>query len=269
MNAPLIDTHCHLDFDSFDADRAEVLGRALAAGVTAIVVPALDLDNLDAVLALAESHRAVFAAVGVHPNSTADWSDDWLDTLSAAARHPKVVAIGEIGLDYYWDKSPATVQRIAFERQLSLAAELDLPVIIHNREATADVLDTLANSALARRERAGVLHSFSADWAAAEVALGLGFHVGITGPVTFKKAEELQQIAGRLPLDRLLIETDAPFLTPHPHRGRRNEPGYVRYVAEAIAALRNVPPETIAHQTTANATRLFRLPPSQQAPAVE
>jgi TatD DNase family protein len=269
MNAPLIDTHCHLDFDSFDADRDEVLARALAAGVMAIVVPALDLGNLDAVLALADSHSAVFAAVGVHPNSTADWSDDWLDTLRAAARHPKVVAIGEIGLDYHWDKSPAAVQRRALEGQLSLAAELDLPVIIHNREATADVLDALGNSALTGRERAGVLHSFSADWAAAEIALGLGFHVGITGPVTFKKAEELQQIARRLPLDRLLIETDAPFLTPHPHRGQRNEPGYVRYVAEAIAALRDVPPESIAQQTTTNAERLFRLPSRPQAPVVE
>lgn len=256
----LVDTHCHLDFESFDADRDGVIARARAAGVGAIVVPALDLTNIPAVLALAERYEEVYAGVGVHPNSTAGWTDDWLGQVRDAARHPKVVAIGEIGLDYHWDKSPAAIQRVAFEQQLALAAELELPVIIHNREATDDVLTVLGSSPLTGRERAGVLHSFSADWPAAERALSLGFNIGITGPVTFKKAYELRTIAAQVPAGRLLIETDAPFLTPHPHRGRRNEPAYVRFVAETIAAIRGVGYDALAAQTTANAARLFRLP---------
>lgn len=266
--AALVDTHCHLDFESFDADREAVVKAARAVGVTAIIVPALDLDNIPAVLSLTEQYDDVYAAVGVHPNSTAAWSDGWLDRVREAAQHPRVVAIGEIGLDYHWDKSPAPVQHTAFAQQLALAAEMDLPVIIHNREATDDVLGLLRASALAGRERAGVMHSFSAGWAAAEQALKLGFHIGITGPVTFKRADELRNIAAEVPLSRLLIETDAPFLTPHPYRGRRNEPGYVRFVAEAIASERSLPVSAVAAQTTANAVRLFRLPIAIDAPSV-
>lgn len=257
----LVDTHCHLDFESFDADRVAVIERAWAAGVRAIIVPALDLDNVDAVLTLTERYEGVYAAVGVHPNSTADWSAGWLDAVRRAAEHPGVVAIGEIGLDYYWDKSPLPMQHTAFAQQLALAAELDLPVIIHNRDATDDVLTLLGESALAGRDRAGVMHSFSADWPAAERALALGFYIGITGPVTFKKADTLRAIAAQVPLDRLLIETDAPFLTPEPNRGRRNEPAYVRHVAEAIASVRNVGYEVLATHTSTNAARLFGLSP--------
>lgn len=255
----LVDSHCHLDFEAFDEDREAVVARARAAGVSAMVVPALDLGNLAAVLALAERYDEVFAAVGVHPNSAAEWDDSWLDALRAATTHPKVVAIGEIGLDYYWDNSPPAVQQRAFDQQLGLAAELGLPVVVHNREASADVLAALTRSALAGRENAGVLHSFSGDWPMAEAALALGFYIGFTGPVTFKKADELRQLAGMVPLSRLLIETDAPFLTPHPYRGKRNEPAYVGYVAEAIAAVRGLAPEELANETTANALRLFGL----------
>ena len=256
----LIDSHCHLDFDAFDDDRDSVVDRSREAGVAAIVVPALDLSNLNAVIALTDHYPGVYAAVGVHPNSTADWDDSWLTQVRLAAQHPKVVAIGEIGLDYYWDNSPAAVQRPAFASQLELAAELDLPVIVHNREASDDVLAALAGSALAGRDRAGVLHSFSGDWLMAEAVLDLGFYIGITGPVTFKKAEDLRDLAARVPLDRLLIETDAPFLTPHPFRGKRNEPAYVRYMAEAIAAVRGLEPDELAQATTENAVRLFGLP---------
>jgi TatD DNase family protein len=253
----LVDTHCHLDFDKFDEDRDAIVQRAAEHGVTRIVVPAIDLQNCEAVLQLAERYDGVLAAVGIHPNSTAVLPQNWLEIIRKYAQHPKVVAVGEIGLDYYWDDSPKDVQHEALRRQLALAAELDLPVIIHNREASGDVIRLLAESPLAGRERPGVLHSFSADWATAQAALDMGFYLGFTGPVTFKKAEELREIAARMPLDKILVETDAPYLTPHPYRGKQNEPGYVRFVAEKIAEVRGMETAVFAAQTTLNAEYLF------------
>lgn len=253
----LVDTHCHLDFERFDEDREAVVARAAAAGVQAIIVPALDLDNAQAVLQLTEQYPRVFAAVGVHPNSAAGWQDEWIDSLRGLAQREKVVAVGEIGLDYYWDKTPAGTQQQAFAAQLRLAAELELPVIVHNREASEDVLRLLAASPLAGRERPGVLHSFSASWQTAEIALGMGFYLGFTGPLTFKKADELRGIAARAPADRLLVETDAPFLAPQPRRGKRNEPANVRFVAQKLAEVRGVEAALMAEVTTANAARLF------------
>ncbi len=253
----LIDTHCHLDFELFDDDRDAVVQRAVEAGVGQIVVPALDLDNCRTVLALAEKYEGVFAAVGIHPNSSAGWQDSWIGVLRDLARHPKVVAIGEIGLDYYWDKSPKVVQHRAFGLQLELAAELRLPVIVHNRESSADVIKFLSESPLAGGENPGVLHSFSGDWQTAVAALDLGFYLGFTGPVTFNKADELREIAAKVPAERLLVETDAPFLTPHPYRGKRNEPAYVAYVAKGLAQARGVETAVLAQQTTVNARRLF------------
>lgn len=234
--------------------------RAAEAGVGRLIVPAIDLDNTRAVLALAERFEGIYAAVGVHPNSAAGRQDDWLDELRDFARHRKVVAIGEIGLDYYWDKTPPDIQRRAFFLQLALAAELALPVIIHNREASTDVIEQLADSPLKGSERPGVLHSFSGDWAMAEAALEMGFYLGFTGPLTYKNADQLREIAARVPLDRILIETDSPYLTPQPFRGRRNEPAYVRLVAERLAELRGQSLEDIARITTANAERLFNIP---------
>jgi TatD DNase family protein len=253
----LVDTHCHLDWGSFDDDRDAVIERALAVGVTRIIVPAIDLENGETVLRLAEQYDAVYAAVGVHPNSTADWQDGWLAQIRAWAAHEKVVAIGEIGLDYYWDKSPLAVQQHAFTQQLALAVELGLPVIVHNREASADVLRLLAASPLAGRAEPGVLHSFAGDEATAVAALNMGYYLGFTGPITYKKADDLRQIARRVPADRLLVETDAPFLPPTPHRGKRNEPAYVAYVAERLAAERGVDTAVLYAQTSANAYRLF------------
>ncbi|MCA9957088.1 MAG: TatD family hydrolase, partial [Anaerolineales bacterium] len=199
----LIDTHCHLDFERFDEDRDAIVQRAAEAGVTQIIVPALDLDNCRTVLALTEKYEGVFAAVGIHPNSSAEWQDSWIGVLRDLAQHPKVVAIGEIGLDYYWDDAPHDVQHEALAQQLELAAELNLPVIIHNRDSSADVIRLLAASPLAGRENPGVLHSFSGDWAMAQAALEMGFYLGFTGPVTFKKADDLRDIVRRTPLDRL------------------------------------------------------------------
>ncbi|NLX11551.1 MAG: TatD family hydrolase [Chloroflexi bacterium] len=263
----LIDTHCHLDFDAFDGVRDEVVQRALDAGVTRIINPGTDLARSRAALGLADTYPGVYAAVGIHPNSTADFSSALLDEVRALAAHPKVIAIGEIGLDYHWDDSPPATQRRALEAQLMLAADLGLPVIIHNREAGDDVLDVLAEWVAtlpeSLRARPGVLHSFSAPPEIAERGLALGFYLGFTGSVTFKNADALRQIAARVPADRILIETDAPFLTPHPYRGRRpNEPAYVRFIAERLAALRVESDGDFAAQTTANAERLFALPAS-------
>lgn len=253
----LVDTHCHLDDEAFTRDIADVIKRAVAAGAGRIIVPAIGLENVQAVLALADRFPMVYAAVGIHPNSAAGWQDDRVAELRRLACHDKVVAIGEIGLDYYWDKTPIEVQHRALRQQLALAAELKLPVIIHNREASRDVLRLLADSPLAGREEPGVLHSFSGDWEVAETALTMGYYLGFTGPLTYKKADELREIAARAPLDRILIETDAPYLTPEPHRGRRNEPAYVRLVAERLAELRGLSLAEIGQTTTANSRRLF------------
>lgn len=255
----LVDTHCHLDFRTLVPDVETVVARAVAAGVSRMIIPALDLDSVRATLALAGRFAEIYAAVGVHPNSATGWRDEWIGELRTFARHEKVVAIGEIGLDYYWDKTPPEIQHRAFALQLQLAGELGLPVIVHNREASADTLRFLAASPLAGIDRPGVLHSFAGDWAFAEQILALGFYIGFTGPLTYKKADELRDVASRAPLDRILIETDSPYQTPEPHRGKRNEPAYVRLVAQRLAELRGLSLEDIARTTTINAERLFQL----------
>ena len=268
----LADTHCHLNFDSFDLDRAAVVGRAEQAGVNRILNPGIDVETSRAAVALAQVYQAVFAAVGVHPNDATGWSDETLDALHSLAAQPKVVAIGEIGLDYYWQRTERSVQIKVFEQQLDLAADLGLPVVIHVRDASPDdrramhdVLEILVEwqqhlvaHAPDLASRPGVLHSFSGDPDEAWRAVASQFCIGITGPVTFKKAEILRQVAAGLSADHLLIETDAPFLTPHPHRGERNEPAYVRFIAEKIAAVREMPYDSFAQITTDSAERLFR-----------
>lgn len=262
---PLIDTHCHVDFDRYDADRGAVLERAREAGVVAIVNPGVGVTNSAAVCDLAEQEPLIYAGVGVHPNDTANFDLTEIAVLRSLAERKQVVAVGEIGLDYYWDRSPKDVQARAFQAQLDLAAAMALPVIIHNREATADVVAMLADWAggLAAdhplQGRLGVLHSFSGTPDDAQQVADLGFYVGITGPVTFKKADMLREVVRVVPEDRLLIETDGPFLTPHPYRGKRNEPGYVQYVADRIAGVRTSTYAEVATQTAANAVRLFQL----------
>ena len=195
--------------------------------------------------------------MGIHPNSSAGWQGSWLDQVREFSKNAKVVAIGEIGLDYYWDESPKEIQHNAFSSQLNLAADLDFPVIVHNREASEDVIKLIAESRLNGRDRPGVLHSFSAEWDTAEAALEMGFYIGITGPVTFKKADDLRRIVAKLPLDRILVETDSPFLAPQQRRGKRNEPSYVTYIAEQIAVLHGLSIEEMSRITTANTKRLF------------
>lgn len=249
----LVDTHCHLDFDSYQDDLDEVFGRAKAAGVGRIVAPGIDLTSCRAVVALAQRYEMVVAAVGVHPNHAAGWQDGWLEEIRQLAEGKQVVAIGEIGLDYYRDHSPVNVQRQAFEAQIGLAVALDLPVIVHNREADDDVLDCLTRIGHGK----GVLHSFSSSWEVARAALDAGYYLGFTGPITFKKAETLRTVAGRAPLSRILVETDGPFLAPYPYRGKRNEPAHVRFVAERLAEVKGLSALTVAEETSANAVRLF------------
>jgi TatD DNase family protein len=264
----LIDSHCHLDLEQFDADRDQVWARAQAAGVRWLVVPGIDLAQNRQALALAERQPHWYTAVGVHPNSADSFDAGTAAALRELAAHDKVVAIGEIGLDYYWDKVPPEQQRRAFVQQLELAAELGLPVIIHSREANADVAavlrawvagDHFRASPLAQRPFAGVLHAFSGDLALAEEAYSWGFALSLGGPVTFRNAHALHALSPQLRLDRLMLETDAPYLTPHPLRGQRNEPAHLALVVEQLARLYAVTPAAVAAATTRVAQRFFQV----------
>jgi TatD DNase family protein len=280
----LTDTHCHLDFNKFDEDRDAVLQRAIEAGVERILIPALELESSKAVVRLANSHPILFAAVGFHPTDLDNWNEESVENLrglifphpnpSPSGRGDKIVAIGEIGLDYYWVKEPEKQarQRLVLKEQLQLAREAGLPVIIHMREAgdawfgqaSVDLLEILTEwqSGLAAEghplaEKPGVLHSFNGNLETAQKALEHHFYIGVTGPVTYKNAEEKRQIIRQLPLERLLIETDAPFLTPVPHRGKRNEPAFVVHIADTIAKIHMTTREQVARITSENANRLF------------
>lgn len=254
--APLIDTHAHLDHPRFDEDREAVIRRAWEAGFVAIVTIGSDLASSERAVALAEAHDGVFAAVGIHPHDASGATEAALERLRQLAAHPKVVAIGEIGLDYYYDYSPRPVQRDVFIRQLGLARETGLPFVIHNREADADVMAVLRDYGVGL---SGVLHAFTGDEAMAAECIERGYMLSAGGMVTFPKAEAVRDVIAEVPLSALLLETDAPYLTPVPLRGRRNEPAYTRYVAEFLARERRVSVEEVASTTTANAIRLFRL----------
>ncbi len=267
----LTDTHCHLDYNKFDSDREAVIQRAKDAGLVRILVPGLDSKSSKDAVRLAESNPMVYAAVGFHPTDLDKFTEKAFDQIRELAEHPKVVAVGEIGLDYYWVKEAKkrAFQREALERQLAFAEEIGKPVIIHMREendawsgqASIDLLVILAewheklNGPLA--EKPGVLHSFNGSLETAQKALDLNFYIGVTGPVTYKNAEEKRHIIRQLPLQRLLIETDAPFLTPVPHRGKRNEPAYVGHIADKIGEIHSKSPVEIAEITSVNAARLF------------
>ncbi len=260
----LVDTHCHLDFNSFDKDREQVISRARESGVQRILNPGINLISSAGAVRLAQEYPEVYAAVGVHPNDGLSWESDSISRLREMANNGKVVAIGEIGLDFYRDRTPRELQEKIFREQLNLAAELNLPVVIHSRDSFAEVLDILeewredmGDSKSGQTKYLGVLHSFSGDVELAKRALSLNFLIGVTGPVTFRNAEVLQDLVIRLSLQDLLIETDAPFLTPHPYRGKRNEPANVKLVAEKIAELHQQAYNTITEITAANSARLF------------
>ncbi len=263
--APLIDSHCHLNLPHFDEDRDEVVARARAAGVIAMVTQGVDVASSRQAVALAGRYPEVYAAVGIHPNDCADFRPAMLDEIRALAAHPKVVAIGEIGLDDYWKTVPLDQQVRVLRLQLDLAAELGLPVVIHDREThelimaelRAWVQERLPGTPLARRRWPGVLHSFSGDLAMAQEAYDLGFVLGLAGPVTFKNVRDLQALAAQLDPTRLMLETDSPYLTPHPYRGKRNEPARVKLTAEKLAELWERPFAEVASLTTTTAQRFF------------
>jgi len=250
----LADTHCHLDYAQFDGDRAAVMERARAAGVWRVLVPGTDLHSSRRAIALAEEYPEVRAAVGVHPTSTGDFSSETEAELRDLAQHPKVDAIGEIGIDLYWQIVPFITQQRALDAQLDLAASLGKPVIIHDRDAHAEVMAALRGPA----PKAGVvLHAFSGDAAMARAAVEAGYYLGVDGPLTYKKNDGLRAIFAAAPLERILIETDAPYLPPQAWRGKRNEPAYVQAVAAKLAEIREQPLEAVAAATSANAARLF------------
>lgn len=265
LSSSIVDTHCHLNFDVFDQDRDLVVERARKSGLIRILNPGIDFVTSKTALICAHQYPEVYAAVGIHPNSGMDWTNNSLSELRKLAGNNKIVAIGEIGLDYYRDQSPKDLQQSIFKQQLELAAELGLPVIIHNREASDDMLNILKEwhmilktSGMILADHPGVMHSFSGDPSFAKEMVSLNFKIGITGPVTFRNSQALRAVVVSLPLESLLIETDAPYLTPHPFRGKRNEPANVRIVAEKLAELKAVPLDKVAKITTAEADRLFR-----------
>ena len=285
----LTDTHCHLDYNKFDEDREAVLQRARDVGVGRILIPALDYESSLAAIGLAASHPSVYAAVGFHPTDLDKWHEasgqDLKNLLEVSSSEPperknapaiqnKIVAIGEIGLDYYWvqEIEKRAFQHEVLRQQLHLSEVANKPVIIHMREendawfgqASVDLLEILTEwqSGLAGKnhplaEKPGVLHSFNGNLETAHKAIELNFYIGVTGPVTYKNAEEKRNIIQQLPLDKLLIETDAPFLTPVPHRGKRNEPAFVAYIADKIAEIHNTTRAQVARVTSQNANRLF------------
>lgn len=250
----LIDTHCHLNFPAFTPDLPAVLERARQAGIKRLLVPGADLPTSRQAVELARRHPEVYAAVGVHPNSVAGFDAQTLRELRELARYHRVVAIGEIGIDLYWQTVPLAEQVAALRAQVQLAAELDLPVLIHDREAHEPVQTVLSEL---RPPRGGVLHAFSGDQALAEWAQTAGFYLGLGGPLTYKKNAALRAVFTAVPLERILLETDAPYLPPQMQRGQRNEPAYLRAVAEKLAELRQAPLETIAQVTSANAVNLL------------
>lgn len=253
----LFDTHVHLNADQFEEDLEQVIARAKDAGVERMVVVGFDEKTINKAIELVETYDFLYAAVGWHPVDAIDMTDEHLVWLEELAAHPKVVALGEMGLDYHWDKSPKDVQKEVFIKQIHLAKKVNLPIIIHNRDADQDIVEIL--EAEGAKDVGGIMHCFGGSVEIADRCLKMNFYISLGGPVTFKNAKRPKEVAKHVPMDKLLIETDCPYLAPHPNRGKRNEPGYVKLVAEEIAALREMSYEDVARQTTQNANVLFRL----------
>ncbi|WP_175615505.1 TatD family hydrolase [Piscibacillus halophilus] len=253
----LFDTHVHLNADQFMEDRDEVIQRALDTGVEHMVVVGFDRETIPLAIEIAEQYDFIYAAVGWHPVDAIDMTDEDLKWIEELCHHPKVVAIGEMGLDYHWDKSPHDVQKEVFRKQIQLAKKVNMPIIIHNREATEDIVHILKEENA--QECGGIMHCYNDVVDHAKECLDLGFYISLGGPVTFKNATDPKIVAEEVPLDRLLIETDCPFLAPHPNRGKRNEPAYVKLVAEKIAELKGISLDEVARYTTENAKKVFSI----------
>ncbi len=260
----LIDSHAHINLPTFDRDREQVFARAKQGGVRAIINIGLDVKSSRASLKLAKKYDDVFSTVGFHPHEASELKDEDLETLAELAKDKRVVAVGEIGLDFYRNLSPRPSQLEAFRKQLDLAIELSLPVVVHCRQADKEVFNILSDwvhsTLSAGRLRRGVIHCFSGDIEMALKYIEIGFYISLAGSVTYPSAGDLMQVAREIPLDRLLLETDAPFLAPQAYRGKRNEPAYVALIAEKVAQAREVPRETVANAAAKNTIELFNLP---------
>ncbi|WP_026866200.1 MULTISPECIES: TatD family hydrolase [Jeotgalicoccus] len=253
----LIDTHVHLNAEQYNEDLEAVIDRARDNGIEKMVVVGCDRESIERTMEMIDEYDDIYGVIGWHPVDAIDCTDDDLKWIEELSKHEKIVGIGETGLDYHWDKSPKDVQKELFRKQIALAKRVNLPIIIHNRESTADCVEILKEEDA--HEVGGIMHAFSADERTADEIIAMNFYVSLGGPVTFKNAQLPKDIAVHVPLDRLLVETDAPYLTPHPYRGKRNEPAHVKLVAEKIAELRNISYEALGQATTENAERLFNL----------
>jgi TatD DNase family protein len=261
----LIDSHAHINLDAFDRDREQVFARARQGGVRAIINVGLDLESSRASLEMAKQYDDVFSTVGFHPHEADKMKDEDLKVLAELAKDERVVAVGEIGLDFYRDLSARKSQTEAFKKQLDLAVELGLPVVVHCRDAHREVYKILsawvkATLSVVGRLRRGVIHCFSGDIEMAKQYIDIGFYISLAGSLTYPSAGELVQVAREIPLDRLLLETDAPFLAPQAYRGKRNEPAYVALIAEKVAQVRGVRREVVAEAAAKNTINLFKLP---------
>jgi TatD DNase family protein len=253
----LFDTHAHIDFRDFDKDRDEMIQRSREAGLVHILNAAFDMESSRRAVKLSEKYDLVYASVGVHPHVSAKVSADYLNQMEQLAKEPKVVALGETGLDYFRNRSPVPAQKKVFREQLALAKQLDLPVIIHDREAHGDIMEILRGDG--PFPAGGIIHCFSGSLEIALECVKMGFYISIAGPVTFQKSIRLKDVARRVPIERILVETDAPYLTPAAHRGKRNEPAYVRHTLMEIAALRGKPANELAEICTKNARNVLRM----------
>ncbi|WP_251554301.1 TatD family hydrolase [Neobacillus muris] len=251
----LFDTHAHLNDEQYKEDLQEVIERMQEQGVSNVVVVGFDQPTIKRAMELAEQYEFIYACVGWHPVDAIDMTDEDLRWIERLAAHPKVVALGEMGLDYHWDKSPKDIQKEVFRKQIRLAKKVKLPIVIHNREATADVVEILKQEGA--EEVGGIMHCFSGSPETAKECIDMNFYISLGGPVTFKNAKKPKEVAADVPLDKLLIETDCPYLAPHPYRGKRNEPAYVKLVAEQIAEIKGLTYEEVAEATTQNAKKFF------------
>ena len=253
----LIDAHAHLDMKHFDPDRDQVIERALSANVRHIITVGIDIFSSLHALKLTRTYPSVFASIGIHPHNANHGNDNDLEQIALIAKQEKIVAIGETGLDFYRNRSPREKQKKLFEQQLEIAISLDLPVVIHDRQAHTETLKIL--SSFKKNRLTGMIHCFSGDYNLAETFINMGYYISIPGTVTFNNASQIQDVVRRVPLDRLLLETDAPFLTPTPYRGKRNEPSYIIQTAQEVAKLKGISFGEISYQTSKNVYRLFNL----------
>ena len=253
----IFDTHAHYDDDAFDEDRDTLLGEIFSSGICCITDVGASVKSSKSAVALSKKWSQIYAAVGVHPDSTADMTEEDIETLRSLAQEKKVVAIGEIGLDYYWDNSPREVQKKWFERQLALAREVDLPVIIHSREAAKDTMDIMREAAKAGNT--GVIHCYSYAAPMAKEYISMGFFIGIGGVLTFKNARVIKEVASEIPLSSIVLETDSPYLSPEPNRGKRNSSLNLPYVVMAIAEIKGITTAEVEDITWENAMKLYRM----------